>query len=285
MPSSSATSAKLDKRYFHFVVIEAEAPVGVTRLRRAFGPALGHSSGFDASSDAWSMVHFKVRSERPHARGTVLESISERSGSRPPYLYDVVAFEIQARKRNLVAFGFPFIGFAREMSDRVLGRGPTSQFGTAARVDVERWLNRFQSSEGRPDRPLTLSVVGLDITILDDTALAAVKLGGEDPLSARLYQDYLLGTKKRAGGKQVSFLHSSCVLACESIWRGRGESPENRILRGRLHVGAKGDFKFYVQANYSNLPLLPEALLRLERDGCLEDAESNPLFRVEEEQD
>ena len=129
---------------------------------------------------------------------------------------------------------------------------------------------------------LSSSVVGVQFVVTDDKSLTAVRLGGDDPFQAQIYESFL---KKKF--EQGLWVPDQCVLACErkadTTQDGSLKSPGG-LLRSRLHIDRSGNFKFYMHAGCGNVTLMPYAIAQIGAVGCLRRVSGNPLRRIEQDE-
>jgi hypothetical protein len=125
---------------------------------------------------------------------------------------------------------------------------------------------------------LNTHVVGVQFSVTDDKYLTNVRLGGDDPLAAEIYTDFL---RERLVRRFV--LPDRCALACERQWAEQNMGQPHGLLRSRVHFDNNGNFKVYAQAGCANLIVLAYALGQLQSAGLLKDASGNPLVRLQQD--
>ncbi|HEX2827403.1 MAG TPA: hypothetical protein VHP37_13725 [Burkholderiales bacterium] len=268
-----------DQRYYHFIFARNNRGTNLAEYWRRLGRLVNVRASLDYKDSKAEIQHRKLRSSTAFARGAVAEALSEDGTGRPPYLYDVIAAATTIRGDRYFAFGFPFVGLAAEIMRELMDGQAFFKRGEVLGVDVskliasaEEGLNRFDS--------MSAQVVGVKFIVTDDKSLTAVRLGGDDPLSAEVYVEFLR-QKVKAG----YFLPNHCVLACEREWENGESSEVSRAFRSRLHVARDGHFKFYAHVGCSNLRLIPYALGQLKSLGCFEKVYSNPFLKTTEDED
>jgi hypothetical protein len=275
------TSNFADQRYYHFVLLREVRTFSLKSYWRMIGDAFAFKMSENWALDPYPLQHRKLRMHASYARGAIAEVMSERGGGRPPFLYDVFAAKIDLRGDSYFLFGFPFAALAMTIMDNLIHKQNLLRYGELLGVDVQKLISIME--EGIQDRfeKLETHVVGVQFVVTDDKSLTAVRLGGDAPLSAQIYVDFL--RRKRNAGV---FLPDRCVLACEregdvNNRTNRGVIP--RAYRSRVHVDGYGNFKFYAQVGCSNLGLLPYTIGQLRAIACLRKVVTNPLLHRREE--
>ena len=268
-----------DQRYYHFVAVRASTSDGVDGYWRALRNARPPRTPLEFSGAGFSIQHRQLRSPKLYARGAVAQAVSQSGDGSPPYLYDVFAARVDIRRSSYLLFGFPFAALALDVARDVFGTGARSPFGDFSSIDIPRLIRVMEAGgESRSDH-VSMSVVAVQVSVRDDRSLTAVRLGGDDPLSAELYRKYL--KPKISLGELVP---DHCVLSCERDNAG-DPTAGRRILRSRVHVDHYGNLKFYAHVGCGNLSLIASVLTQLDAMQCLVKAENNPLFRLGSEED
>jgi hypothetical protein len=269
-----------DQRYYHFIVLRGEDEVNIAGLWRRLGDVQRAPRPVEFRSDVCEIHHRKARSDNAYARGAVSRLLSEKGNGEPPFFYDVFVGRVTLKADSFVLIGFPFAGLALDLSTALLGRDGTAVRGELQGALVPRVLATLEKDSPRQFSELSTRVVGVQFKVEDDKSLSAVRLGGDDPLGASIYRDYI---KTRI--EQGEVLPDSCVLACEKEWEGDASASERSItLRSRIHADTYGNFKFYAQAGCANLRLLPYAIGQLKLWGAMRRVAGNPLRRLTREE-
>ena len=278
--SMTGISGLADKRYYHFVLARTEA-VGLDacwRKLRALGDVIRPKAAVPPGAPGFALEHRKLRSERAYARGEAAITLSEKGNGGPPFLYDLFAAKINLRSEGYVLIGFPFLSLAREAVDCLLRENfiQTKDFQAVDIGELLRERNRpYKRFEGLSSR-----VVGIQFVVRDDKSLTGVRLGGDYPFQAQIYERFLK-EKFEAGTWGVDL----CVLACEREADAKkdGAQPGN-ILHSRLHIDKWGNFKFYVHTGCNNVLLLPYAIGQIRAVLPFRQALGNPLLRASYEE-
>lgn len=279
-PRTASNEGVVDQRYYHFLVLRTK-----TKAREKYWGALaavGRSGdALDAASGSLGpFEHRRLVSSRVYARGAIAERISASGNGQPPYAYDLVAAQLAASTgQSYLVIGFPFSSLAMELSQTLLGTSGRAALGQFACIDIPKLIRLMEREGPAHTDTLKAGVVGVEASVRGDKSLTAVRLGGDDPLNAELYQSYL-HTRIIDG----SIVPDHCVLACEDM---PSESTRGvlRPLRSRVHIDRYGNFKFYAHIALANIALMTETVALLDRLECVQDAERNPAvrLRVEEE--
>jgi hypothetical protein len=271
-----------DRRYYHFIVMTARHVSLNSYWRKVGGlgkverPRLSVSFG----TSSFAIEHRKIQLDKPYARGETARSLSERGGGRAPFWYDLFAASVELGRDRYIALGFPFASLAFDIISYLDGVGYTKNEayqGVNLRELMSESKRRLQGPGG-----LRSVFVGMQFVVMDDKSLTAVRLGGDDPFHADIYERYL--KQKFESGLWVP---DQCVLACE-----REDEPgkhEKSLLlmksvRSRLHIDRSGNFKFYAHAGCRNLTLMPEAIAQINDAACLKQVFGNPLAKTEQEE-
>jgi hypothetical protein len=271
-----------DRRYYHFVVVSGKGMSLATYWKRLndMGEIERPKMAVPVESPRFTLEHRKFRSERAYARGAAAQTLSEKGNGRPPFLYDLFAARIEFEDNLYLILGFPFAALALESVDYLADQGFLKN-GEFQGADLSKLLSEKNRPLQRFDG-LTSSVVGVQFIVTDDKSLTAVRLGGDDPFQAQIYESFL---KKKF--EQGLWVPDQCVLACER----ETETPQRerlkssgRILRSRLHIDKSGNFKFYMHAGCSNVALMPYAIAQISAVACLRDVFGNPLRRIEQDE-
>jgi hypothetical protein len=265
-----------DRRYYHFILLSAkDANFGTYwKHLQKLGSIRRPKNSVETANDLFVMQHRKFVFERGYARGAVAQALSESGNGRPPFAYDLLAFKITFRRDVYVLLGFPFATLGAEVIDSLTASGFLENVEFQG---VE--LGKLLSEDNRPLRSfegLDSKVVGVQFVVTDDKSLTAVRLGGDDPFHAQIYESFL--KKKFEDGVWVP---DQCVLACERQAETKsGKGAAGRLLRSRLRIDKTGNFKFYVHAGYANAILMPYAIAQIRAVSCLKQVFGNPLRRV-----
>lgn len=266
-----------DQRYYHFVVLRDGGAFSLATYWKRLGDVVAPAHPADYASGTALVQHRKLRSSKVFARGVVAETLSERGQGRPPFLYDVFGARVQVRDAAYFILGFPFVGLATDAIAEMLATRKVVASNDFVSVDVPKLVGIMEAGVKGRFEGLHAHIVNLHFVVTDDKALTAVRLGGDDPLSADVYVNFL---RERV---TTGFVRPElCVLACEKEWPedGGGTSRGPKAFRSRLRVDSYGNYRFYAHVGCSNLRLLPYALGQLRLLGCLRKASANPLSRV-----
>ncbi len=265
-----------DQRYYHFVVLRDRERFSLATFWRGVGDVLEpiHSAAF--SEQKCIVQHRKLRSAKSFARGAVAGTLSEKGQGRPPYLYDLFAAKVDLRDEVYFLLGFPFAGLALEIIEELITNQRLLKSVELIAVDVPKLVGIMEKGQAGRFAGLKTHIVGLQFVVTDDKSLTAVRLGGDDPLSAEVYVQFL---RPKVENGVVRPEH--CVLACEREWRESEESAEDRrTFRSRLRVDEYGNFRFYAHLGCTNIRLVPYAIGQLRTVGCLRKVPANPLLRI-----
>jgi hypothetical protein len=267
-------NAIADQRYYHFATLRTERAQPLSKVWRAIGNTIVPDRPTSWKHHGIAIEHRKVRSDLGFARGELLERLSERGNGRKPFLYDLFAARMEIGRDSYVLVGFPFVGLARAASTSSLGWGPRTTIGEFLAVDVQKLVNTMESRLTRRFEDLQSRVVGLEFAVTGDKSLTMIRLGGEQPLSAAIYREYL---------KPKSKAHRahSCILGCEREWQEESGAG-GVLLRSRVHLEVNGYIKAHAQRDCVNLRVVPYAIGQLASLDCLRPAEHNPFARVHE---
>jgi hypothetical protein len=267
-----------DQRYYHFVIVRARglALAAYWRSLGDLGKVERPHVALPLRGLRFTLEHRKFSSERAYARGATAQILSENGKGRAPFLYDLFAARIQSERDVYLLFGFPFAALALDAVDSLIGNGflKNAEFQG---VDLSELL-------GEKNRPLKRSegliskVVGVQFVVTDDKSLTAVRLGGDDPFRAQIYESFL-----KHKFEQGLWVPDQCVLACEReshTIQKDAATPLGRILRSRLHMDKSGNFKFYMHVGCTNVTLMPYSILQIRGVDCLKQVFGNPLKRT-----
>ena len=263
-----------DQRYYNFVMVKDTRGFSLARYWRNVGEIARPGRVIDCISSLGKMEHRKLISDRGLARGNVAGELSELGKGRPPYWYDLVAFEMEIDASPYFLLGFPFVGLAWDIVKDLLAR-KILQVEAFQRTNVSRLLRIMDTDEHNAFEQLAGRMVAVHFIVTDDTSVTNVRLGGDQPLKGQIYTTFL---KDRVKKGFVSA--AECVLACEREAPQKRKEEPPRLLRSRLHLDKHGNFKFYAHAGCTNLALLPEAISELHSLNCMDNATANPLDRV-----
>lgn len=252
-----------DQRYYHFVVFRS----GGLSLRALWG-LLGNTRESKQQVphlDAGNVLeHRKLRLLEPFARGSVALSLSANGDGKPPYFYDIFCGRFDLGGEGYLYFGVPFSALSRRLTDDLIeARKPRkTEFAVA---DVEGLVAEHESSIVGPTEGLLLSVIGVECSVTEDKSLTEVRLGGEAPLRAPIYREYL---RSRLG---VGVRPDSCLFKCELDLMPHG------AVRSRLMADRHGNYRFYAHVGCANIGLLPNAIRRIGKTRRFRKSETNPL--------
>ena len=272
-----------DQRYYHFVLLREIQDFSLKSYWRSVGDVVTTAKSESLAADPYPFQHRKLRSDIAFARGAVAELLSEKGQGRPPFLYDLFAAKINLRGDSYFLFGFPFAGLAMVVIADLIRNAKLLHYGELVGVDVQKLVSTMEEGIESRFEKLQTHIVGVQFVVTDDKSLTAVRLGGDDPLGAQIYVEFL--KRKRNAGV---FLPDRCVLACEREWvegqRVQGDTTP-RAYRSRVHVDGHGNFKFYAQAGCNNVVLLPYTIGQLRAVACLRKVIANPLMQRQEEEE
>jgi hypothetical protein len=269
-----------DRRYYHFVVVKTHG-LGLAaywRRLQAFGEISRPTSAVSGGTSEFRLEHRKFLSHKPYARGATAEVLSERGNGRPPFYYDLFAAKIEFREGAYLVMGFPFASLALDLVDHLIADGVLRDIEFQG-VDLGKLLSEknrpLQHFEG-----LTSKVVGVQFVVTDDKSLTAVRLGGNDPFHAQIYESFL---KRKF--EEGLWMPDQCVLACERGSKSPGsENSERAGLRSRLRIDKSGNFKFYAHVGCVNVILILYAISQIRAVACLKQVLGNPLRRIDQEE-
>jgi hypothetical protein len=269
-----------DARYYHFVVVKGGTSIAAYwKQLRGMGALERAKAHIAVESPRFTLEHRKLRLDKSYARGEVALHLSEEGRGRPPFLYDLFAFQVGFGKDTYLVFGFPFAALAVDVVSYLFDRGfwENAEFQG---VDLGRMLSEdlrpLPAYEG-----LGSSVVQVQFVVTDDKSLTAVKLGGHDPFHAQIYELFL-----RKKFEERLWLPDQCVLACErQVERKEDGKPISvgLVTRSRLHIDKFGNYKFYMHSLCSNAVLMAYAIAQIRAAECLQKVHGNPLRRIEQE--
>jgi hypothetical protein len=270
-----------DRRYYHFVALTGRGlgPATFWKKLNEIGEIERPDVAVPVDSPRFKLEHRKFRSKRVYARGAVTATLSEHGKGGPPFLYDVFAARIEFEDDPCLVIGFPFAALAVETIDRLTSNGSMKNSDFVG-VDVSALL----SEKNRPLKlfdGLSSMVVGVQYVVTDDKSLTSVRLGGDDPFQAEIYECFL-----RQKFERGLWVPDQCVLACErngdtSLATRPGTS--GGPLRSRVHIDKFGNFKFYMHVGCSNVTLMPYAIAQIHSVACLRKVSGNPLRRIEQD--
>lgn len=281
--SDCGINSAADKRYYHFVAVKGRGAV-LSRLWRILsdfgeGEIERPVVAVSLESTRFKLEHKKLRLKKPYAKGAAALTLSEHGRGQPPFLYDLFAARIDFEDAPCLVVGFPFAALALGAIDHLKSNGFMQNVEF---LGVE--MSELLSEKNRPLKlvhGLSSSVVGVRFVVTDDKSLTAVRLGGDDPFQAQIYESFL--KQKFELGLWVP---DQCVLACERKEDTTDEGrlkPPGGLIRSRLHVDTWGNFKFYMHAGCANVKLMPYAIAQVHAMGCLKMVNGNPLKRIEKD--
>lgn len=281
MPSSPVHGlhSLADQRYYHFVALQG-AKLTLAAYWRRFNAGIHDPKSTVNATDAHvTLQHRKWRSNGSYARGAVSVELSENGEGRSPFFYDLIAMQARVGGVSFLIIGFPFASLALDVFKNVLGTHHALGSGPFVAADVSGLVVTMESGFQKRYEGLNVHTVGVQFSVSEDKYLSNVRLGGDDPLAAEIYQGFL---KERL--KKGYVLPDRCTLACERVWDARHSSREpERLLRSRIHFDNNGNFRVYAQAGCANLMVLPYALGQLHSAGLLREVTQNPLLRLRED--
>jgi hypothetical protein len=266
-----------DRRYYHFVVVKGGGLTLPAYWRRLdeIGRVERPRVQVPVDSQRFVLEHRKLRYEVAFARGSTAEYLSQRGDGRAPFLYDLFAARMDFQGESYLLFGFPFNLLALDVIASLEGKGFFKN-AEYQNVNLTKWL----ASKNRPFKKyegLGSNVVNVQFLVMDDTSLTKVRLGGQDPFGAEIYEEFL--KPRFEGGSLVPNL---CVLACDR--EVDLKVSLGKVLHSRLHIDQPGNFKFYMHTGCANATLLPYAIGQIHTAKCLKNASSNPLKKVEQDE-
>ncbi len=265
-----------DRRYYHFVLAKTETRLpGYWKELRRLGDIVKPAAAVAAGEPDLELEHRKLKSERAYARGIAGFQLSQNGNNRPPFLYDLFAATLHFRSELYMLLGFPFVALARNVIDELLRDGfiKTRDFQSVEVGELLKEKNRpFRTLQG-----LSSKVVGVQFVVTDDKSLTAVRLGGNDPFHAQIYEKFL--REKFESGIWGADL---CSLACERDVQEKKIPSSRRILRSRVHIDKWGNFKFYAHAGCKNISLIPYIVSQVRSVSPFKQAVGNPLWRVQD---
>jgi hypothetical protein len=265
-----------DQRYYHFVVIEEQKGLSLGAYWRKVGDLREPARSLSFTDGDFVVQHRKLRSRRGYARGAVGEKLSEKGDGKPPFLYDVVAMKASLSAASFLIIGFPFAGLALDTVRELIDDHGLLRLGHFVAVDVPGLVGVMEKGFPVPYRDLASRAVGVQFVVKHDKNLTAIRMGGDDPLSAEIYVRYL---RQKMHSKRMS--PDQCVLACEREWPPGPAWNGSRSFRSRIHFDTNGNFKFYVHQHCENIRLLPYALGQLREADLLRRVAHNPLLKLE----
>lgn len=275
--STCGVNSIADQRYFHFLTFLEEQPFRLSTYFRGEVFTPGRSVSY---RDSFCFVeHHKLCSSERYARGEVADSLSEKGHGRPPYFYDVLTARSTVGGTPYVLLGFPFVSLARQVTARMFDRTRRFRPGTLQRADVARLFAELEAG-ARVFEGLHTSIVGVSFKVADEICLTTVRISGDQPLKAEVYENYL---KPKIGPGLIS--PNECTVACYRSWSGStAEDGAIDESRSRVRVDAFGNMRFYVHVNCNNLRLISYLFRQLAEFSCLRTASQNPLDHVEQDE-
>jgi hypothetical protein len=276
--SSYGLHSLADQRYYHFVAIRG-ATLTPTSYWRKFEDLRDPANSLDMSDARANVQHRKLVSKTSYARGAVAVKLSAKNDGRPPYYYDLFAMRADVGGSPLLLLGFPFASLALDVFKSLVGTREILGNGQFVSANVKGLVSTMEAGFPRRFDGLNVHVVGVQFSVSDDKHLSNIRLGGDDPLAAEVYQKFL---KSRLLRDVV--LPDRCALACERLWTPeRSDRQPSGLLRSRVHFDNNGNFKVYAQSGCGNLIVLPYALGQLHSAGLLDDVRANPLLRMQDD--
>ena len=199
-----------DRRYYHFVVVKGRT-ISVSSYWKQLSNQWNirrSPTELQLSTTHFSLEHRKLSLDRSYARGAASILLSEHGKGRPPFLYDLFAGKLQLGKEVYLMLGFPFAALAMDTIDSIISDGYLRNVEFQG-VDLSSLLNETNRPLKRYEG-LSSKVVGVQFVVTDDKSLTAVRLGGDDPFQAQIYESFL--KRKFEEGLWVP---DQCSLACE----------------------------------------------------------------------
>jgi hypothetical protein len=278
--SDSGLHSIADQRYYHFILLRDSGAFSLRAYWTRVGDIMQPGRTASSVGEKLAVQHRKLRSNMAFARGVVSNTLSETGTGRAPYYYDLFAAQVELRDATYFLLGFPFVGLAMDTIGTLLASDKLMTSGDFVGVDVPKLVHVMEKERASAFDGLSSHIVGLQFVVTDDKSLTAVRLGGDDPLSAEIYLNFL---RRRVASGFVR--PDLCVLACERE-EGRDEGDtQGRSYRARLRIDGYGNFRFYAHLDCANVRLIPYAIGQLRSIGCLRRMNMNPLLRARREED
>jgi hypothetical protein len=266
-----------DQRYYHFLALQDDHGLTVGGVWKKLHDVQNGDDTVDFKDTGFVIQRKKLKSRRAYARGTIADTLSERGDGKPPYFYDVVVVRADFAGNSFLMIGFPFAGLALDTMRTLVEEQGLLKLGHFVGADVPTLVVNMEKGFRPAYNDLRSHVVGVQFVVKHDKNLTAVKLGGDDPLSAEIYVNYL---RRKVTSKDIS--PDQCILACEREWElGRLGAGEVRTFRSRIHFDTYGNFRFYAHIGCANLRILPVVLGQLHRANLLHKVLANPLQRLD----
>jgi hypothetical protein len=267
-----------DQRYYHFILWKTKRDLSLPALWRRIGDVVDPVRPLGSRNSLYSIQHRKLRSETSYGRAGIAAELSENGKGEPPFYYDVFVMTIDVERISYLLIGFPFVNLGLESVKKLLEKHRFEEESEHQCVYVPRLLPQLEDGLPPTHDGLTTRVVGVQWSVQSDASLTSIRLGGDAPLKADLYLEYL---RPLARQKKSPLLPEQCSLAFEGevpVEGSAGRGPIAAFVRSRLHVDLDGSFRFYTQAGCRNINLLPFAIRNLWSLGCIEKAHTeSPL--------
>jgi hypothetical protein len=269
-----------DQRYYHFLLWKIKRELSIPVLWRRVGDMVEPARQLGSRSSNHVIQHKKLKSERNYARAGIAEALSANGDGRPPFYYDVFVMTVDAEGVSYLLIGFPFVSLALETLSTLLGKYRLKDEWEQQCVYVPRLLPLLEHGQPSTHEGLTTRVVGIQWSVQSDASLTSIRLGGDAPLKADLYIDYL---RPLARQKKSPLLPERCSLAFEQevpVSESTDKEAVTALVRARVHVDLDGGFRFYAQAGCRNIGLLPYAVRHLWSLSCLDKARTESPFNA-----
>lgn len=267
-----------DQRYYHFVLWKIKRELSVPTLWRRIGDAVDPARPLSSRNSHYSIHHKKVKSEISYGRAGIAAELSANGKGDAPFYYDVFVMTVDVERVPYLLIGFPFVNLGLETLKKLLEKHRFEEESEHQCVFVPRLLPQLENGLPPTHDGLTTRVVGVQWSVQSDASLTSIRIGGDAPLKANLYIEYL---RPLARQKKSPLLPEQCSLAFERevpVDGSVGKGPVAAFVRSRLHVDLDGAFRFYAQAGCRNISLLPFAIRNLWSLGCIEKANTeSPL--------
>ena len=185
---------------------------------------------------------------------------------------------IEVERVSYLLIGFPFVNLGLERVKKLLEKHRFEEESEHQCVYVPRLLPQLKDGLPPTHDGLTTRVVGVQWSVQSDASLTSIRLGGDAPLKADLYLEYL---RPLARQKKSPLLPEQCSLAFEGEVPVEG-SAEKDLLLLLCDPGCTliwtAPFDFTLKPGCRNIDLLPFAIQNLWSLGCIEKAHTeSPL--------
>ncbi len=266
-----------DQHYYHFVVARDRRGFSLESYWNALAiGARSFESVPDREAERFVVQRGRLVLNQAYAGGELLREISESGNGAPPYGYDLFGLRWRSAGSTLFALGFPFSKMAKEYVGRLIGDHRLLQVVDLQKADVASLVRCCEEAGAiSGDQGLQLQVVDVQFLVVGDPNVSDVRLGGVDPLRARIYKERLKGEIAKRYLRP-----NQCVVLCELPGGAGATDGTGRALRARLHIDGFGNFKCYTHKIFANLPVLGRSIASLQKLKCLDKTSQNPLDRV-----